>query len=91
MKLGISKAWEAHRSQECVIETIKPSRMNRLQRSLVSGKVQAVAKDSTVRVSDFLVNTLRALDVHLQEHVAVTADWEVSITISSPGSSLTSL
>lgn len=79
MKLAISKAWEAQKGQEAVLETIKPSRMNRLQRSLVSGRVPTVAKDSTVRVGEFLVNTLKSLDLYLQDNVTEVENWEVSI------------
>lgn len=80
IKLGIAKALEAHRSQEAVLETIKPSGMNRLQRSLISGRVSSVSKDTTVRVSNFLANTIKAMEAYLQDHVEADDNWKVSGT-----------
>lgn len=63
--------------QADILKTLKPSRMNRLQRSLISARVPAVASDSTVRASNFLSNTIGALRMFLSDHVEVD-DWKVS-------------
>lgn len=90
LKLTVAAAWESLRSQEAVVETLKPSKMNRFQRSLVSGRVSAVAKDSTVKVSNFLLNALKALDMHLQEHIDSRDHWKVGFFhFSSGGDMLT--
>jgi hypothetical protein len=82
MKLEIRKALDAQRSQEVVLETLKPSQMNRLQRSIVSDRVPAVGKDSTVRVSKFLANTLKSLELYLQDNVHAGEHWKVSISLT---------
>jgi hypothetical protein len=79
LKLDIAKALDAQQSQEAIIDTLKPSKMNRLQRSLVSSRVPAVAKDSTVRISEFLKSTLKAIAMYLQNHVQANEDWKVSL------------
>ncbi|KAF7879819.1 uncharacterized protein EAF02_007989 [Botrytis sinoallii] len=68
-KLQIAAALEAHQEQESVIQTLKPSQMNRLQRSMVSDRVASVAKDSTLRVSHFLMHTLQSINSYLNIHV----------------------
>ncbi|KAM0175322.1 hypothetical protein ACHAPF_005582 [Botrytis cinerea] len=68
-KLQIAAALEAHQEQESVIQTLKPSQMNRLQRSMVSDRVASVAKDSTLRVSHFLMHTLQSINSYLNAHV----------------------
>jgi len=73
--LEISSASKAHSTQESGFEALKPSKMNRLQRSLVTGRVSAVAKDSTVNVSEFLRNTLMALAAYLQTHTSSNDSW----------------
>jgi hypothetical protein len=70
-------ATDAMNQQGVVLRTLKPSKMNRLQRSIVSGHVSAVADDSTVRVSKFLSNTMAVLSRYLRDHVKVD-DWKVS-------------
>jgi midasin len=80
LKLGVSAAWESQRSQEALIKTLKPSKMNRLQRSLVNGRVPTVAKDSTAKVSNFLTNTLKAMDAYLQDHVDAHDHWKVGFS-----------
>jgi len=67
---------QAKKAEEVDIETLKPSKMNRLQRSLVKGRVPAVAKDSTVNVSDFLVNALKGLQSYLQAHTGEQLHWK---------------
>ncbi|PVH69086.1 P-loop containing nucleoside triphosphate hydrolase protein, partial [Cadophora sp. DSE1049] len=75
--LEIDAASKAHATQENGIEALKPSKMNRLQRSLVKGRVSAVTKDSTVNVSEFLRNTLMALAACLQSHTGFNDSWNV--------------
>jgi len=67
---------EVQGSQETGLETLKPSKMNRLQRSLVRGRVPAVAKDSTVNVSTFLSNCLVVLKSYLQSNVDSSEHWK---------------
>ncbi|KAL2064559.1 hypothetical protein VTL71DRAFT_3696 [Oculimacula yallundae] len=75
--LEISNASKAHTAQENGLEALKPSKMNRLQRSLVKGRVSAVTKDSTVNISGFLRNNLMALAAYLQSHTGSTESWTV--------------
>lgn len=63
--------------QATALKTLKPSKMNRLQRSMVRKSVSIVANDSTVRVSNFLSDTMDALCGYLRDHVEVD-DWKVS-------------
>jgi midasin len=77
LKLGIYAAIEAQKSQESGIKALKPSKMNRLQRSLVHGRVPAVAKDSTVRASNFLTTTVKALDAYLHDHIRAGETWQL--------------
>jgi hypothetical protein len=77
LKLSTIAAIEAIDQQGVVLRTLKASKMNRLQRSIVSEHVSAVADDSTVRVSKFLSNTLAVLSRYLRDHVEVD-DWKVS-------------
>ncbi|KAH7416678.1 hypothetical protein BKA64DRAFT_566614, partial [Cadophora sp. MPI-SDFR-AT-0126] len=75
--LEINAASKARFAQEVDLEALKPSKMNRLQRSLVKGRVSAVTKDSTVNVSAFLQNTLMALAAYLQSHTGSNDSWKV--------------
>ncbi|ESZ93228.1 hypothetical protein SBOR_6384 [Sclerotinia borealis F-4128] len=75
-KLQIAAALEAHQEQQSVIQTLKPSQMNRLQRSMVSDRVASVAKDSTVRVSHFLMHTLKCINSCLNAHVTESDHWK---------------
>jgi midasin len=77
LMIEISAARRADSSQREKIETLKPSKMNRLQRSLVRGRVPAVAKDSTVNIAGFLGNTLQALELYLQSNINAHADWKI--------------
>ena len=71
---------EAQRSQEIGLDGLKPSRMNRLQRSMVSGRVSAVAKDSSVLASKFLTYTLDIFKKYLEQNVQVREDWKVNLS-----------
>jgi hypothetical protein len=77
LKIAAGIATETQRSQEMGLETLKPSKMNRLQRSLVSGRVSAVVKDSTIGVSKFLSNTLKNFTAHLETNVEAGQLWKV--------------
>jgi midasin len=75
--MEVNAAIEAQRSQEVGLDSLKPSKMNRLQRSLVSGRVSAVAKDSTVQAAKFLTWTLDAFKQYLEQNVQVREGWKV--------------
>ncbi|KUJ07208.1 midasin [Mollisia scopiformis] len=66
----------ALKSQELGVETLKPSQMNRLQRSLVKDRVSAVSKDSTVNISRFLDNLLNTLQHFLRNYFYDANDWK---------------
>jgi midasin len=68
LMIEITGAQNAQGSQATRIETLKPSKMNRLQRSLVKGRISSVAKDSTTNVATFLRNILEMLKYYLQTH-----------------------
>lgn len=74
--IEISSAMEEQNTQEVGIETLKPSKMNRLQRSLVRKRIPAVAKDSTVSVASFLDNCLASLKSYLQRSFQGNEDWK---------------
>ncbi|KAG9243517.1 hypothetical protein BJ878DRAFT_583161 [Calycina marina] len=75
MKVEINKALEGQRSQGAVAGNLKASAMNRLQLSINSDRLPNHSNDSTVRVSNFLSSTLRALDVCLQNSLAGSNNW----------------
>ncbi|KAB8301531.1 hypothetical protein EYC80_003378 [Monilinia laxa] len=75
-KLQIAAALVAHQEQESVVQTLKPSQMNRLQRSIVSDRAASVAKDSTVRVSSFLMQTLKSINSYLNSQVMNSDNWK---------------
>lgn len=77
-KLQIAAALVAHQEQGSVIQTLKPSQMNRLQRSIVSDRAASVAKDSTVRVSSFLMQTLNSINSYLNAQIMNSDHWKVS-------------
>lgn len=56
--LELQHAQEAMQAQIRTVDRTKPSSLNRLQRSIVSGQVASVAKDSTVQVAGFLNSTV---------------------------------
>jgi midasin len=74
--LDIAAAMQAKKAEEVDIEALKPSKMNRLQRSLVKGRVPAVAKDSTINVSEFLLSVLKGLQSYLQAHTGEQLHWK---------------
>ncbi|TVY82548.1 Midasin [Lachnellula suecica] len=74
--IEIAAAMDVQTGQEVGLDTLKPSKMNRLQRSLVRGRVPAVAKDSTVNVSTFLANCLAVLKSYLQNNIGNGEQWK---------------
>ncbi|KAF3354041.1 putative RING finger protein [Verticillium dahliae VDG1] len=54
----------------------KLASLNRLQRSVVSDRIAAVAKDSTASVSKFLTKVLQAALKFLQDSVKDAGDWK---------------
>jgi midasin len=72
--IEIFNASGAQMRQAAEIETLKPSKMNRLQRSLIKNRVSSVAKDTTANVAPFLVDVLQILKVYLQSHCKVFED-----------------
>ncbi|KAH6668907.1 hypothetical protein B0J14DRAFT_674425 [Halenospora varia] len=73
--LEIIHAVKAQDEQAHGLETLKPSKMNRLQRSLVRARVPAVAKDSTVNISSFLSSCLTAIGSYLRTHSHADDNW----------------
>lgn len=76
--IAASVAMKAQQNQEIGLDSLKASKMNRLQRSLVRGRVSAVAKDSTVRVSTFLSSTLEIFKIYLEQNIEVGQHWKAS-------------
>lgn len=81
LSLSVAAAREAQKFQEAAMTILKPSQMNRLQRSMISAQHSAVAKDSTARVASFLSSTLQELQGYLQVHVEMNENWIVSFPI----------
>lgn len=69
-------AQNAQSSQAVLINTLKPSKMNRLQRSLVKDRVPAVARDSTVNISSFLTSLLAILKGYTKSNARQDAQWK---------------
>ncbi|CAG8983421.1 hypothetical protein HYALB_00000589 [Hymenoscyphus albidus] len=76
-------AQNAQTSQAVLINTLKPSKMNRLQRSLVKDRVPAVAKDSTVNVSSFLTSLLAILRSYMKTNAREDLQWKAQKRIIS--------
>lgn len=64
--LEIQRTEQAMQSHKHRLDRTKPSSLNRLQRSLVSGTVATVAKDSTVNVSGFLNSTVQLIEGYIE-------------------------
>lgn len=64
--LEIQHTRQAMQSQTHRLDRTKPSSLNRLQRSLVSGTVATVAKDSTVNVSGFLDSAVKMVESYFE-------------------------
>lgn len=74
-QFDIQTARQLLESQVSQAKTTKPSLLNRFQRSYASDQVAIFAKDSTVHVSRFLVDTLQSLDTYLRGHLAEPGPW----------------
>jgi hypothetical protein len=79
LKLQVLEGRDVNEEQAMQLSTLKPSQLNRLQRSMVRDRVPVVAKDSTVSVASFLRETLDGLNRHLQDTVDRSSDWRVNI------------
>jgi midasin len=77
LQLSTTAALELLAEQDGVLKELKPSKMNRLQRSLISTRVSSVASDSTVGAANFLSNTIAILRKYSSHQVEVD-DWKVS-------------
>lgn len=64
--LEVQGAQQAMEAQRHTSDRTKPSSLNRLQRSLVSGTVATVAKDSTVNVASFLNSVVQLIEVLIE-------------------------
>lgn len=62
----IQHTQQAIQSQTHQLDRTKPSSLNRLQRSLVSGTVATVAKDSTVNVAGFLDSVVKLMESYIE-------------------------
>ncbi|KAH8671889.1 hypothetical protein BGZ60DRAFT_514599 [Tricladium varicosporioides] len=74
--LEIIHAVRAQDEQARSLEILKPSKMNRFQRSLVRARVPAVAKDSTVNISSFLSSCLTTIGSYLRTHSHADDSWK---------------
>lgn len=68
--LDILSAHDAIQAQAAPLATLKPSQMNRLQRSMCRDRLPSVAKDSTIGVATFLEDILGVLKAYLQENTS---------------------
>lgn len=68
--LEIHHAQKALQSQTHRLDRTRPSSLNRLQRSLVSGTVATVAKDSTVNVAGFLDYIIKLLEEYIESSLS---------------------
>ncbi|EHL02361.1 putative Midasin [Glarea lozoyensis 74030] len=73
--IEIDQAVSMQRTQIEGTSTLKPSKMNRLQRSLVRERVPTVSKDSTINISGFLEFVLAALKAYIQSHCHDAEHW----------------
>ncbi|RKF56890.1 Huge dynein-related AAA-type ATPase [Erysiphe neolycopersici] len=64
--LEIKAIQSAQSAQGEVLKYLKPSKMNRFQRSLIKKRITSVSGDSTINVSDFVEHHLKSLVVFLQ-------------------------
>ncbi|KAL0931659.1 denitrification regulatory protein nirq [Colletotrichum truncatum] len=74
--LEIQRCQAVISSQVNKARAAKLASLNRLQRSIVSDRIAAVAKDSTVKVSKFLSKTLQAIRAFIQANLKSAHGWE---------------
>jgi hypothetical protein len=77
LNLDLRAASEALQDQSKALETLKPSQMNRLQRSMVRGRLPALAKDSTTHVTSFLAYVIDTVRSYLEQNINKTQYWKV--------------
>ncbi|KAK5990072.1 Midasin [Cladobotryum mycophilum] len=70
---GIQQTLDQQRNQA---RAAKLMSLNRLQRSLISDRVAAVSKDSTVRLAAFVSAVLNAMAEYLNFNLPLFDDWE---------------
>lgn len=75
LKSSMHHGREAASDQLAKLETLKPSQMNRLQRSMVANRIPAATKDSTFRTATFLHETLQHLGIYLQSSSTTSMSW----------------
>ncbi|EXF79716.1 ATPase [Colletotrichum fioriniae PJ7] len=74
--LEVQRCQSAISAQATKAKAVKLASLNRLQRSIVSDRIAAVAKDSTVRVSKFLSRTLQVIKTFIQANLATAQGWK---------------
>ncbi|KAI5928416.1 hypothetical protein F4810DRAFT_705356 [Camillea tinctor] len=70
------RAWDALEVQKSQAHGIQVSALNRLQRSYVSERVAAVAKDSTVDATKFLVGVLQTTEAYIRSQLQSPDSWK---------------
>jgi midasin len=68
--LDILFAHDAKQAQATALATLRPSQMNRLQRSMCRDRLPSVAKDSTIGVAMFLEDILDTVQAYLHENIS---------------------
>ncbi|KAI1640182.1 hypothetical protein F4809DRAFT_637851 [Biscogniauxia mediterranea] len=76
MYFDLLKAWNALEAQKSQAHGIQVSALNRLQRSYVAERVAAVAKDSTVDATKFLVGVLQAAEGYIRTQLQSPVSWK---------------
>ncbi|OHF00142.1 ATPase [Colletotrichum orchidophilum] len=74
--LEVQRCQSAISAQATKAKAVKLASLNRLQRSIVSDRIAAVAKDSTVRVSKFLSRTLQVIKTFIQSNLGTAQGWK---------------
>lgn len=82
LHLDILCAYDAKRAQATALTTLKPSQMNRLQRSMCRDRLPSVAKDSTTGVSMFLEDILGTLQMNLRDNLSESENFMVRRSLS---------
>lgn len=76
-KLEICTAKSVQNYQRKSLKDLKPSLMNKFQRSLNKKKLSISTKDTTANVAEFLETTLKLLTDFLQGQLFITERWTV--------------
>jgi hypothetical protein len=69
LQLNVLAAHDALQTQSETLASLKASQMNRLQRSMVRGRVPIVEKDSTVNAATFLLHTLEIFQEYVKQNM----------------------